>query len=130
MPFHANVGAFRPPGQPFAGFAGLLGTCRITFSSLPHRDVVRGLSSLAFRSDVHCPVPVVLEAVSEHRTLLGAQGETAGVKGLSVLTDEHVDFLTLKEKEQDLADILQAQHCAGVPLSFRNNGGRRPTAKT
>lgn len=45
--------------------AWLVWTYTITFPSLPHRDVVRGLSSLALCPDVHCPVAVIMEAVSE-----------------------------------------------------------------
>lgn len=81
-----------------------IGNDNITFSSFSHSDIVCRFSSLALCPDVHCPFQILQEAVSDYGTLLWAQSETAGEKGLPVLTDEDVNFLRLKT-ERGVNDV-------------------------
>lgn len=58
----------------------------LTFGCSAYRNIVCGLSSLTLCSDVHCPVVVNLEAVSDYGALLIAQGQPTGEESLSVLS--------------------------------------------
>lgn len=58
----------------------------LTFAGSAYRNVVCWLSSLTLRPDVHCPVAVNLEAVSDYGALFIAQGQPAGEECLAVLS--------------------------------------------
>lgn len=60
--------------------------------SSAYGHIVRRLPALALRPDVHCAVPIHVEAVSDHRALLCTEGQAIGEETLPILPYNHIYF--------------------------------------
>jgi len=70
----------------------------LTSASSAYSNIVRRLTTLTLRPDVHRAVTVNVQAISDHRALLRTKGQTVGEETLPVFAYNHIYFYWLPKK--------------------------------